>query len=78
MGESTVRRLNRQVVRALRQRAAGNRPSAEANHPEPLRNALLPDWRVFASRANALRCRLQASIDSTDVIRAHRDRRRSP
>ena len=78
MGQSTVRRLNRQVVLSLRQRAAANQASAEADHPVPLRDARLPDREVFASRANALRRRLRASIDSTDVIRAHRDRRGSP
>lgn len=78
MGQSTVRRLNRRVVLSLRQRAATNRASAEADHPVPLRDALLPDREVFASRANALRRCLRASVGSTDVIRAHRDRRHAP
>ena len=68
MAQATVRRLNGQVVRSLKQRAAANRPSAEADHRELLRNALLPDREAFASRANALRRRLRSSIDSTDVI----------
>lgn len=78
MAQSTVRRLNGQVVRALKQRAAANRPSAEADHQELLRNTLLPDREVFAARARALRRRLRSSIDSTDVIRADRERDRAP
>ncbi len=78
MAQSTARRLNTLVVRALEQRAAAKRPSAEADHRELLRDALLPDREVFASRVNALRRRLRSSIDSTDVIRAHRDRDRAP
>lgn len=76
MTQLTVRNVDEQVIRALKARAAANGRSAEAEHRELLRSALLPDREAFASRASALRRRLRSSIDSTDVIRADRDRAR--
>ena len=74
MPQLTVRNVNEQVVRALKQRAATHGRSAEAEHRELLRNALLPDQESFAARARALRERLRSSVDSSIVIRADRDR----
>lgn len=74
MAQLTVRKLSRQIVDALRQRAAANGRSAEAMHREILKTALLPAEGTFADRARAMRQRLSSSIDSTDTIRADRDR----
>lgn len=74
MAQLTVRNVNDQVVRALKQRAATHGRSAEAEHRELLRKALLPGQESFATRARALRQRLRSSVDSSAVIRADRDR----
>ena len=78
MAQLTVRNVNEQVVRALRQRAAAQGRSAEAEHRELLRNALLPGRAAFVARARALRERLRSSVDSSDAIRAGRDRDGAP
>ena len=74
MAQLTVRNLEDAVAVALRKRAAANGRSAEAEHRELLRNALLPDRETFLSRARALRERLSSKLDSADTIRADRDR----
>ena len=74
MAQLTVRRLSRQTVDRLKRRAAGNGRSAEAEHREILRAALLPAAGKFAEQARAMRQRLSSSIDSTDTIRADRER----
>lgn len=74
MAQLTVRKLSGQVIGRLKQRAAKNGRSAEAEHREILRRALLPAAGSFAERARAMRRRLASSIDSTDTIRADRDR----
>ena len=74
MGQLTVRNVSAQIVRALKQRAAGHGRSAEAEHREILREALLEGEEDFAARARALRGRLRSTVDSGSVIRANRDR----
>ena len=74
MARLTVRRVTDQVVRELKLRAARNGRSAEAEHREILRAALLGDSQDFAGRAAKLRERLVSTADSTEVIRADRDR----
>ena len=77
MSQLTVRNVDDHVVRALKRRAASHGRSAEAEHREILRNALLEQGRTresVAERAAALRRRLESSVDSTDLIRADRDR----
>jgi len=74
MGQLTVRNVSAQIVRALKQRAAGHGRSAEAEHREILREALLEGEEDFAARAKALRGRLRSTVDSGSVIRADRDR----
>jgi antitoxin FitA len=74
MAQLTVRNVNAQVVRALKQRAAAHGRSAEAEHREILRAALLASEGDFAARAKALRKRLRSRIDSSTLIRADRDR----
>jgi len=74
MAQLTVRNVSAAVVHALKQRAAANGRSAEAEHRELLRVALLGSDEDFAARAQALRLRLRSSVDSTDIIREDRDR----
>lgn len=74
MPQLTVRNVPVQVVAALKLQAAARGRSAEAEHREILRRALVADGRDFADRAAAMRRRLQSSVDSTETIRADRDR----
>ncbi len=74
MAQLTVRNVNDIVVNALRKRAAEHGRSAEAEHREILRAALLGGETSFTERAAALRKRLRSTADSTDLIRADRDR----
>ncbi len=74
MGQLTVRKVSARIIRALKQRAAGHGRSAEAEHREILRAALLEGEEDFAARAKALRGRLRSTVDSGSVIRADRDR----
>ena len=74
MAQLTVRKLSDEVVSALKRRAAANGRSAEAEHRELLRATLLGTGKDFAAQAQALRKRLHSSIDSTEIIRADRDR----
>jgi plasmid stability protein len=77
MAQLTVRNVDDRVVRALKQRAASHGRSAEAEHREILRAALLQDEvrkESFAVRAARLRRRLRSGLDSTDLVRADRDR----
>ena len=73
MAHLTVRNVSEELVAALKRRAAANGRSAEAEHREILREALLGANEEFAARAAALRQRLSSSVDSTENIRAHRD-----
>ena len=74
MTQLTVRNLEPQLVRTLKQRAATHGRSAEAEHREILRQALTEGGADFATRAEALRRRLRSTVDSSAVIRADRDR----
>ncbi len=78
MAQLTVRNVNDQVVKALKRRAAEHGRSAEAEHREILRSALLENEASFAERAAALRERLRSPGDSADLIRADRDRDHAP
>jgi plasmid stability protein len=73
MTQLTVRNVSEQIVRTLRQRAAAHGRSAEAEHREILREALLEREEDFAARAKALRQRLRSTVDSSEIIRADRD-----
>ena len=74
MAQLTVRNVKEQIVRALKQRAAAHGRSAEAEHRDILRKALLGHEESFAVRAGALRRRLRSTADSSALIRADRDR----
>ena len=73
MADLTVRNVSREMVDALKRRAAANGRSVEAEHRELLREALLGEYKNFAVRAAALRRRLQSSVDSSEKIRTARD-----
>ena len=74
MAQLTVRKVPHQIVDSLKKRAAANGRSAEAEHREILREALLPAGGRFAERARAMRQRITSGIDSTETIRADRTR----
>ena len=74
MAQLTVRKISPELVGALKRRAAANGRSAEAEHRGILRTSLLGTEEDFAARAKALRRRLRSSVDSSDTIRADRDR----
>jgi plasmid stability protein len=74
MSRLAVRNVSTQLVRTLKQRAVAHGRSAEAEHREILRQALQEGEEDFASRAKALRQRLHSTIDSSELIRANRDR----
>ena len=78
MAQLTVRKISQEVVGALKRRAAANGRSAEAEHREILHALLLGKEERFAVRATALRRRLRSSVESTDTIRADRDRDGAP
>jgi antitoxin FitA len=77
MAQLTVRNVDDRVIRALKQRAVAHGRSAEAEHREILRAALLHDNSAkesFAIRAARLRNRLRSDLDSAALLRADRDR----
>lgn len=77
MAQLTVRNVEDRLVRALKERAARHRRSAEAEHRDILRLVLSekdPSGASVAERAAALRRRLCSKEDSTGLIRADRAR----
>ena len=74
MGQLTVRNISDHLVAALKQRAGAHGRSAEAEHREILRRALVDGESDFAEQARPLRARLHSRIDSSELIRADRDR----
>lgn len=73
MAQLTVRNISPELVTALKHQAANNGRSAEAEHRDILRSALIEGSEDFGTRARKLRERLRSSIDSAEVIRADRD-----
>ena len=73
MAQLTVRKISREVVGALKRRAAVDGESVEAEYREILRASRFGTGEDFAAKAEALRRRLRSSVDSSDVIRAARD-----
>jgi antitoxin FitA len=77
LAQLTVRKVDDRIVRALKQRAASHGRSAEAEHREILRAALLQGGASkegIAERAARLRSRLRSDVDSAALVRADRDR----
>ena len=79
MAQLIVRDLDESVVAALKARAARNGRSAEAEHRRILEAALGREGEMseFAEAAARLRARFRSGLDSTELIRAARDERRS-
>lgn len=79
MGQLTVRKLDDEIIRRLKIRAAEHGRSAEAEHREILKQALQPEPKVgmreWMEQARALRERLGPMSDSTPIIRKMRDER---
>lgn len=57
MGQLTVRKVDDEIIRQLKIRAAQNGRSAEAEHREILRQVLCreKEWEAWRARAKALR-----------------------
>ena len=80
MGQLTVRKVDDEIIRRLKIRAAKHGRSAEAEHREILKQALLAEPRLRSEdwwrRAEELRERLgPMPDDSVDIIRKYRDER---
>ncbi len=77
MAQLLVRDLDETLVRLLRQRAAVNNRSAEAEHRAILENALLIDGEPFWEVAKRLQQETagQTASDSTEIVRHYRDTR---
>jgi plasmid stability protein len=77
MAQLLVRDVPRDVVEALKRRAAEHGRSAEAEHRSILEEVLRPERAGFWERAAKLREEMQGRTftDSTDLIRQDRDER---
>lgn len=77
MPQLIVRDVDEATVRALRQRAAANNRSVEAEHRVLLREALgvVSAAENFAAAAARLRARLDRGTDSAALVREGRDSR---
>jgi plasmid stability protein len=77
MPQLLVRDVPRDVVEALKRRAAGHGRSAEAEHRAILETALKAGREGFRARAADLRAQTRGRLigDSADLIREDRDSR---
>lgn len=77
MAQLTIRRLDEELVRRLKVRAAENNRSAESEVRVILAETLLPKGTDFWARADALRgsIAMVSGEDSTASIRRARDQR---
>ena len=77
MGQLTIRKVDDELIRRLKIRAAEHGRSAEAEVRAILEEALRPgQWEEFWSVADRLRARTpQPQSDSTEIIRRMRDER---
>ena len=80
MGQLTVRKIDDELIRRLKIRAAERGRSAEAEHREILKQALLPEKKMdveeWLRHARELRERIgPIKTDSTEIIRKMRDSR---
>jgi plasmid stability protein len=78
MGQLTVRKVDDEIIRRLKVRAAEHGRSAEAEHREILKQALLPetageDFWVLADRLRREGPKMPG--DSAEIIRQLRDER---
>jgi antitoxin FitA len=80
MGRLTVRNVDDEVIRRLKLRAVEHGRSAEAEHREILKQALLPDRKMAVDEWFRLAKELREqtgpiATDSTEIIRKMRDER---
>ncbi len=80
MGQLTVRKVDDEIIRRLKIRAAEHGRSAEAEHREILKQALAQEEKTSAEAFWALADRLRKEGpkvpgDSADIIRQMRDER---
>jgi plasmid stability protein len=78
MGQLTVRKVDDEIVRRLKIRAAEHGRSAEAEHREILKQALVPDATATDFWTLARKLREETGPvpgDSADIIREMRDTR---
>ena len=80
MGQLTVRKVDDEIIRRLKIRAAEHGRSAEAEHREILKEALLPRRRMDVEEWLRLARQLREQTgpmptDSTEIIRKMRDER---
>lgn len=76
MGELTVRAVDDAIIAALEQQAAEHGRSAEEEHRDILRSALLGEGlreESFAERAARTRRQMQPKIDSAEIVRWFRE-----
>jgi plasmid stability protein len=75
VGVLTVRKVDEEVIRALKMRAAKHGRSAEAEHRLILEQALRPNVQEFLRLARESREELKGRdfSDMTDIIRRSRD-----
>ena len=76
MAQLLVRKVDDDLIRRLKQRAAAAGRSVEAEHRALLEEAMRPGAVDFAERARQLRARTRGrkTTDSAELIRADRDR----
>jgi antitoxin FitA len=75
VGQLLVRNVNDQLIRSLKERAARNGRSVEAEHRDILEKALGPEAESFFEVAARLRAETPPQTsDSAALIRADRDR----
>jgi antitoxin FitA len=78
MGQLTVRKVDEEIIRRLKVRAAEHGRSAEAEHREILAQALLPEATAVKFWALSRKLREETGPvpgDSVDIIREMRDAR---
>jgi plasmid stability protein len=80
MGQLTVRKVDEEIIRRLKIRAAEQGRSAEAEHREILKQALLPNRKMDVDEWLRLAREVREqtgpiATDSTEIIRKMRDER---
>jgi antitoxin FitA len=76
VGQLTVRKLDDEIIRRLKRRAARHGRSAEAEHRAILEEALRTEEDDFWTAADRLRAETpQPQSDSGDLVREMRDER---
>ena len=74
MAQLTVGRISRELIGVSKRSAAANGRAAETEHRGSLRASLMGREKDFTQRAEMLRWWFHSSIESSDTVRAERDR----